>query len=103
MRVALGPHSAYPTRERPPPLGSGRGAARIAFEYGSPVPTIVLNGEPRTTRDGQTVAELLAELDLDPRQVAVERNRDIVPRAEHGKTVLSEGDALEVVTFVGGG
>ncbi|WP_346017085.1 sulfur carrier protein ThiS [Pseudenhygromyxa sp. WMMC2535] len=67
------------------------------------MPTIVLNGEPRTTRDGQTVAELLAELDLDPRQVAVERNRDIVPRAEHGKTVLSEGDALEVVTFVGGG
>jgi sulfur carrier protein len=67
------------------------------------VPTIVVNGEPRPLRAGQTVAELLRELGLDSRQVAVERNRDIVPRADHGQTVLADGDQLEVVTFVGGG
>jgi sulfur carrier protein len=67
------------------------------------VPTIVVNGEPRATRDGQSVAELLRELGLDPRQVAVERNREIVPRAEHGQVVLADGDELEIVTFVGGG
>jgi sulfur carrier protein len=67
------------------------------------VPTIVVNGEPRATRDGQSVAELLRELGLDSRQVAVERNREIVPRAEHGQVVLADGDELEIVTFVGGG
>lgn len=67
------------------------------------MPTIVLNGDPRPTRDGQSVAELIAELGLDSRQVAVERNREVVPRAEHGQTVLLDGDQLEVVTFVGGG
>lgn len=53
--------------------------------------------------EGLTVAELLRELGLDFRQVAVERNREIVPRARHGETVLADGDQLEVVTFVGGG
>ncbi|PRQ09931.1 sulfur carrier protein ThiS [Enhygromyxa salina] len=67
------------------------------------MPTIVLNGEPRPTSEGQSVADLLRELGLDARQVAVERNRDVVPRAEHGQTVLADGDQLEVVTFVGGG
>ncbi|EDM80395.1 hypothetical protein PPSIR1_11485 [Plesiocystis pacifica SIR-1] len=67
------------------------------------MPTIVLNGDPRPTRDGQTVAELIAELGLDSRQVAVERNREVVPRAEHGQTLLLDGDQLEIVTFVGGG
>lgn len=67
------------------------------------MPTIVVNGETRTIRGGQTIAELLRELGLDSRQVAVERNRDIVPRAEHGQAVLADGDRLEVVTFVGGG
>jgi thiamine biosynthesis protein ThiS len=67
------------------------------------VPTIIVNGEARATQEGQTVAELLRELGLDPRQVAVERNRDIVPRAEHAQAVLGDGDQLEIVTFVGGG
>ena len=67
------------------------------------VPTIVLNGESRPTTEGQTVAQLLHELGLDSRQVAVERNREVIPRAEHGQTVLADGDQLEVVTFVGGG
>ena len=67
------------------------------------VPTIELNGESRPTSEGQSVADLLRELGLDPRQVAVERNREVVPRAQHGQTLLADGDQLEVVTFVGGG
>lgn len=67
------------------------------------MPTIVLNGEVRELGVGLTVSDLLRELGLDSRQVAVERNREVVPRAEHGSTVLAEGDQLEVVTFVGGG
>ncbi|MFV8756343.1 sulfur carrier protein ThiS [Nannocystaceae bacterium ST9] len=67
------------------------------------MPTIVLNGEPRELRAGATVSSLIAELGLDSRQVAVERNREVVPRARHGETELADGDHLEVVTFVGGG
>ena len=67
------------------------------------MPTIVLNGERREIRDDTTVAGLLTELGLDSRQVAVERNQAIVPRAQHADTVLADGDKLEVVTFVGGG
>lgn len=62
-----------------------------------------MNGESREVADPTTVLALLEKLGLDPRQVAVERNREIVPRAEHASTVLAEGDKLEVVTFVGGG
>ncbi len=67
------------------------------------MPTIVLNGEPREISTGLTVLQLLAEIGLDPRQVAVERNREIVARATHASTLLVDGDQLEVVTFVGGG
>ena len=65
--------------------------------------TIVLNGEDHDVTAGTTVASLLDSLELDPRQVAVERNREIVPRVAYGATPLADGDALEVVTFVGGG
>jgi thiamine biosynthesis protein ThiS len=67
------------------------------------VPTIVLNGEARAVEAGATVSSLIAALGLDARQVAVERNREVVPRARHAETPLVEGDQLEVVTFVGGG
>jgi thiamine biosynthesis protein ThiS len=52
---------------------------------------------------GTTVASLIGELGLGDRKVAVERNREVVPRAQHATTVLADGDRLEVVTFVGGG
>jgi sulfur carrier protein len=67
------------------------------------VPTIVLNGESRDLAPGATVSTLIADRGLDSRQVAVERNREVVPRARHGETLLAEGDRVEVVTFVGGG
>ncbi len=64
---------------------------------------IVINGESRTVTAGTTVAGLVAELGLGDRRVAVERNREVVPRAQHATTVLAAGDHVEVVTFVGGG
>lgn len=65
--------------------------------------TIHVNGQPRQVADRLTVADLLAELKLDPKFLAVERNRELVPRTQHRQCVLSEGDVLEIVTLVGGG
>lgn len=64
---------------------------------------IQVNGEPREIADASTVADLLAELKLDPRFLAVERNKQLVPRTQHTQCQLEEGDELEVVTLVGGG
>jgi len=64
---------------------------------------IVINGQPRPVNEGTTVAALIRELGLAGRPVAVERNREVIPRAQHASTVLAAGDRLEVVTFVGGG
>ena len=62
-----------------------------------------VNGEQREFGNGLSVAALLGELALDQQQVAVELNRQVVPRTEHARTLLQEGDELEVVTLVGGG
>ena len=63
---------------------------------------VKINGEERETT-ALGVAQLLAELGLDPRKVAVERNLSIVPRSLHSETALAEGDRIEIVQFVGGG
>ena len=65
--------------------------------------TITLNGETRDVPEPLTVAGLLAHLGVKPEHVAVERNRDLVPRARHAEARIEPGDALEVVTLVGGG
>jgi thiamine biosynthesis protein ThiS len=62
-----------------------------------------LNGEPYRAAAGSTVLDLLAGLGRDPRTVAVERNGEIVRRAQYGEVVLASGDRLEVVHFVQGG
>jgi thiamine biosynthesis protein ThiS len=64
---------------------------------------ISVNGEPRDLPPGETVATLIAALGLDVRQLAVERNLELVPRAQHAATALADGDRVEVVTLVGGG
>lgn len=64
---------------------------------------ISVNGEARELPQGATVATLIAALELDPRQLAVERNLELVPRAQHAATELADGDRVEVVTLVGGG
>jgi thiamine biosynthesis protein ThiS len=64
---------------------------------------IKLNGASREIATPTTVSDLLTQLDLDSRRVAVELNRNIVPRADYERVRLGEGDVLEVVHFVGGG
>lgn len=64
---------------------------------------IIVNDETREIPDGSTVAELLALLKMEPRYLAVERNLELVPRAQHAECVLEPGDKLEIVTLVGGG
>ena len=64
--------------------------------------TLTLNGAPRRVR-AATLAGLLEQLELDPRAVVVELNRRIVRRPELASTRLSDGDAVELVHFVGGG
>lgn len=64
---------------------------------------ITLNGDPRDLEPGTTVAQLIEQLGMKPKFVAVERNLELVPRATHAECVLSDGDQLEVVTLVGGG
>lgn len=64
---------------------------------------VTVNGEPREVPDGLRVSELVSELGLRAELVAVERNRELVPRSRHAATVLAQGDELEVVTLVGGG
>ncbi len=64
---------------------------------------VTVNGETRTVPQGTTVAVLIGDLGLGDRRVAVERNREVVPRGSHASTVLAAGDRLELVTFVGGG
>lgn len=64
---------------------------------------IFVNGEARTVGPSTTVAELLAELKLEPKHCAVEINLELVPRARHAQHRLVAGDRLEIVTLVGGG
>lgn len=65
--------------------------------------TLTINGEPRELPDGITVRELLQSMQLDPRYLAAEVNRQVIPRARHAEHVLHPGDVIEVVTLVGGG
>ena len=63
----------------------------------------VVNGEDRELPDGLTVAGLLQHLGVRGERVAVERNGAVVKRARHADERLTEGDTLEIVSFVGGG
>ena len=64
---------------------------------------ICVNGESRQVPENSTLADLVESLGLHPRRIAVERNKQLVRRAQHAETTLAEGDVLEIVTLVGGG
>ncbi|MBI2833577.1 MAG: sulfur carrier protein ThiS [Acidobacteria bacterium] len=64
---------------------------------------IELNGEPFELAGPLTVFELLARLDIDSRRVAVEKNLTVIKRGEYARALVSEGDRIEIVNFVGGG
>lgn len=75
------------------------GAAR----YIDPAMKLTVNGELREVPDGLTVRGLVEHLGLTEGPVAVEKNREVVPRAEHASVALADGDVIEIVHFVGGG
>ena len=64
---------------------------------------ITVNGAEHQCPDNAWVSDLLVQLDLVGRRVAVERNGDIVPRSLHASTALAAGDHIEIVVAVGGG
>jgi sulfur carrier protein len=64
---------------------------------------IVVNGTEHTIDEGITLVQLIDQMGLAGKRVAVERNREIVPRAKHGAVAVAAGDRIELVTFVGGG
>lgn len=64
---------------------------------------VMINGEHRRVQPGTSLAQLIAEVGLDPQRVAVERNLEIVPRSTFSQVTVEDGDAYEIVHFVGGG
>ena len=64
---------------------------------------VQINGETRRVAAGSTIAALVAGIGLDPARVAVERNLEIVPRSTLANVQVADGDAFEIVHFVGGG
>ena len=63
---------------------------------------IQLNGESQAVV-ATTLAELIGELGLERRMIAVERNLEVVPRSRYAETVLEDGDRIEIVHMIGGG
>ena len=63
---------------------------------------VKINGE-MLNKDGKRVSEVLSEMNINAKQVAVELNEEIVPKAKYDETILKDGDVVEVVRFVGGG
>jgi sulfur carrier protein len=99
------------TTRRPKAVAAAK--TRVAYQTEAPVVKVrsndyqsvmrlVLNGEARECRAGVTVAELVTELGLGERRIAVEVNRDILPREAYAHA-LSDGDEVEIVHFIGGG
>jgi thiamine biosynthesis protein ThiS len=64
---------------------------------------IEVNGEAREIADGISLSELVASLAFAPERIVIEHNREVVRRAAWDATLLSEGDRIEIVHFVGGG
>src|SRR3954469_23970647 len=64
---------------------------------------LTVNGELRKADPGTTVAALLRSMGVDQARVAVERNRDVIPRATWADAGLADGDKIEIVAFIGGG
>ena len=76
----------------------------VGFEETAPLTILVqVNGEERCIPEGQTIADLIRVMELDPERVAVELDRRIVKRAHWPGTNVSAGSQLEIVQFVGGG
>ena len=66
--------------------------------------SITVNGAAYTCRSAsQRVSDLVRDLSLEGKRIAIERNGEIVPRSKHAETILVDGDKIEVVAAIGGG
>ncbi|MGC1677355.1 MAG: sulfur carrier protein ThiS [Candidatus Binataceae bacterium] len=65
--------------------------------------TIILNGDPRMIDSDAHLGALIAELKMRPQRIAVEINRQVVPKSDYAATILRAGDEVEIINFVGGG
>jgi len=99
VRVAV-PAFFDGTNLKPYSLATLRGCRECGFFI---VMKLKINGEEKEIADGLTIIALLEDLKIRPARVVVERNREIVPREDYGTTLLTDGDTLEIVHFVGGG
>jgi thiamine biosynthesis protein ThiS len=73
------------------------------LRYHPSVMQIKVNGEDKELADGATVAQLLEALGMQGKPVAIEINKILIPRKQHDSAIVSAGDVIEIVTFVGGG
>ncbi|MBI1337369.1 MAG: sulfur carrier protein ThiS [Phycisphaera sp.] len=64
---------------------------------------LTVNGQPRSSEKSHTVRDLVIEMGLAKAAVAVEVNKQLVPRKRHETTILNDNDVVEIVTLVGGG
>ncbi|MBE9395713.1 sulfur carrier protein ThiS [Pontibacterium sp. N1Y112] len=64
---------------------------------------INLNGESLDVRDGASLIDLVEQLGLTGKRIAIELNMEIIPRSEHPSTMLAQNDTVEIVNAIGGG
>ena len=64
---------------------------------------IILNGEEKFFSQNTTIADLIKELDLDVKKIAIEKDLEIVDSNQFSQVVLEEGNKIEIVCFIGGG
>ncbi|HEX4885063.1 MAG TPA: sulfur carrier protein ThiS [Casimicrobiaceae bacterium] len=67
------------------------------------MPHVAVNGRPHPLQDGMTVADLVRDLGLAGKRIAVEVNGQVVPKSRHETAALADGDRVEIVGAVGGG
>jgi sulfur carrier protein len=65
--------------------------------------TITLNGEPSRIEGDAHLSALIEKLKMRPQRIAVEINRQVVPKSDYAATILRAGDEVEIINFVGGG
>jgi thiamine biosynthesis protein ThiS len=84
-------------------MGTKKGVNEKGYSVTSMSIDIVVNGQPESAPQGQTILGLLRQLQIDPARVAIELNRRIVKQPRWPETVLEPGAQIEIVQFVGGG
>jgi len=89
--------------ESPPRLPDDLQVVKVGSKHYGFCVQVTINGEPHGLEDGLTIADLIIQLGLRERRIAVELNREILGRERYATQAVAEGDAIEIVHFVGGG